>query len=128
MTFGSKIVSVPSLGNVYTCAEGKTFGLPGGPCGPGAPLHTKRSVLVPDHSAIFSANPEAAFSIFTERGEAVALDARRVGLAEDRKTHSIKAGQAIHRREPKIAILRLHNVVDRILGQTIFSVPHIESL
>ena len=86
-------------------------------------LRFKFSVAITRQVAAFMADPQGAFRIFKQTGDAVALQSRRARAVEDREVHAVKPHQPAVGANPKIAVARLHHRRHGVVRQAVLRFP-----
>src|SRR5262249_26042665 len=86
------------------------------------------TVGVASDAAVFRGHPKRPIRALDNLEEAVAFYARGVASIEDAKAHAVISHDPVQRREPEIAVARLDNRMDRVLGKTRISRPPVEAV
>src|SRR5687768_13537040 len=84
---------------------------------------SRELTVVPANESVRRADPQSAVSVLLKEADVVALEGGRVLFIEDSEVQTVKTDESLLRSNPKIAILRLHDRLNRVLRQSIFSRP-----
>jgi len=75
------------------------------------------AVAITREAAAAGADPQVAGAVLEQAPDVVVMDLRRVARAEYAEAHAVEAHHAGLRREPEIAVARLHDREDGVLRQ-----------
>jgi hypothetical protein len=79
----------------------------------------KDAAHVPDKAATFGSDPKRPIAPYSQSQNSIVVQGRRTRLVEDRKSESVKTGEAFRGANPKISVRRLAQRPDPVLGKPV---------
>ena len=90
-------------------------------------IGSKVAIIISGDALSFSADPEAAFTIFKQINKATRPQSFRITRIEDLKAQAVIAHKAAEGREPEESVAGLEDRVDGDLRQSIVGCPRVEA-
>ncbi len=81
------------------------------------------AVLQASQPSAVGTDPERTIASLQQRAHIVVTDGRRVRLVEHGEAHSVEPNQPSAGAQPQVAILRLDDGIDRVVGKPILVLP-----